>query len=106
MAELVGGFLMPHNPMLTVAPDAADPSQKQVIFDAFQAIAAKVTELQADTVIIIGDDHYTNFGPHCIPTCLVYCGRGWSGRAISKYRAGAYRNQRTFGSPHPRDRLR
>jgi protocatechuate 4,5-dioxygenase beta chain len=74
MAELVGGFLMPHNPMLTVAPDAADPSQKQVIFDAFQAIAAKVTELQADTVIIIGDDHYTNFGPHCIPTCLVAIG--------------------------------
>ena len=74
MAELVGGFLMPHNPMLTVAPDAADPSQKQVIFDAFQAIATKVTELQADTVIIIGDDHYTNFGPHCIPTCLVAIG--------------------------------
>lgn len=74
MAELVGGFLMPHNPMLTVAPDAADPSQKQVIFDAFQGIAAKVTELQADTVIIIGDDHYTNFGPHCIPTCLVAIG--------------------------------
>lgn len=74
MAELVGGFLMPHNPMLTVAPDAADPSQKQVIFDAFQTIAAKVTELQADTVIIIGDDHYTNFGPHCIPTCLVAIG--------------------------------
>lgn len=74
MAELVGGFLMPHNPMLTVAPDAADPGQKQVIFDAFKTIADKVVALKADTVIIIGDDHYTNFGPHCIPTCLVAIG--------------------------------
>jgi protocatechuate 4,5-dioxygenase beta chain len=33
-----------------------------------------VKELQADTVIIIGDDHYTNFGPHCFPACLIAIG--------------------------------
>lgn len=74
MAEIVGGFLMPHNPMLTVAPNAAHPDQTKVIFDAFETISNRVKALQADTVIVIGDDHYTNFGPHCFPNCLIAIG--------------------------------
>lgn len=74
MAELVGGFLMPHNPMLTIAPDAADASKSKPIFDAFETITDRVKELEADTVIVIGDDHYTNFGPHCIPSYLIAIG--------------------------------
>ncbi len=74
MAEIVGGFLMPHNPMLTVAPNAADPSKTRTIFDAFATISERVKALRADTVIVIGDDHYTNFGPHCIPACLIAIG--------------------------------
>lgn len=74
MAEIVGGFLMPHNPMLTLAPQAAEPDQQKIIFDAFDAIVDKVKALGADTVIVIGDDHYTNFGPHCLPNCLVGVG--------------------------------
>lgn len=74
MAEIVGGFLMPHNPMLTVAPDAANPAQTQSIFSAFETISNRVKELEADTVIVIGDDHYTNFGPHCFPGCLIAIG--------------------------------
>jgi len=74
MAELVGGFLMPHNPMLTVAPNAPDPTKKKIMFDAFDTIAGRVEALQADTVIVIGDDHYTNFGPHCFPACLIAIG--------------------------------
>lgn len=74
MAEIVGGFLMPHNPMLTVAPGAASPDKGGKIFDAFETISARVKALQADTVIVVGDDHYTNFGPHCIPSCLIAIG--------------------------------
>jgi protocatechuate 4,5-dioxygenase beta chain len=74
MAEIVGGFLMPHNPMLTVAPNAADPAKTKTIFGAFETISNRVKELQADTVIVIGDDHYTNFGPHCIPSYLIGIG--------------------------------
>ncbi|MFC7050167.1 protocatechuate 3,4-dioxygenase [Emcibacter nanhaiensis] len=74
MAEIVGGFLMPHNPMLTLAPQAADPEQGKVIFDSFEKIVNRVKELEADTAIIIGDDHYTNFGPHCFPACLIATG--------------------------------
>ena len=74
MAEIVGGFLMPHNPMLTVAPQAASPEQSKTIFDSFEKISNRVKELGADTVIVIGDDHYTNFGPHCFPACLIATG--------------------------------
>lgn len=74
MAHIVGGFLMPHNPMLTVAPDAPHPSQAKVIFDAFHRISERMKALQIDTVIVIGDDHYTNFGPHCFPNCLIAIG--------------------------------
>lgn len=74
MAELVGGFLMPHNPMLTVAPDAPAPDKIRAMSDAFETITNRVRELEADTVIVIGDDHYTNFGPHCFPAYLIAIG--------------------------------
>lgn len=74
MAEVVGGFLMPHNPMLAMGRAMADPAQAKVVFDAFEAITKRVQELEADTVIVIGDDHYTNFGPHCIPSYLIAIG--------------------------------
>jgi protocatechuate 4,5-dioxygenase beta chain len=75
MAEIVGGFLMPHNPVLTAAPaEMGDPNQKKNVYQAFERITRRVRELQADTVIIVGDDHYTNFGPHCIPACLIAIG--------------------------------
>ncbi|KHK92940.1 DODA-type extradiol aromatic ring-opening family dioxygenase [Novosphingobium malaysiense] len=74
MAEVVGGFLMPHNPMLAMARDVADRAQTKVVFDAFETIVQRVKDLNADTVIVIGDDHYTNFGPHCIPAYLIAIG--------------------------------
>lgn len=74
MASVVGGFLMPHNPMLAMGREFADPAQAKIVFDAFETITARVRELEADTVIVIGDDHYTNFGPHCIPSYLIAIG--------------------------------
>ncbi len=75
MAEIVGGFLMPHNPALSgMLKGMADPAQEDTVFKAFETIATRLVQLEADTVIIISDDHYTNFGPHCIPSCLIAVG--------------------------------
>lgn len=74
MAEVVGGFLMPHNPMLGIRPPVGDPKQQESVFQAFDYISNRLKELDVDTVIIIGDDHYTNFGPHCIPRYLIVTG--------------------------------
>ena len=74
MAQIVGGFLMPHNPMLAIGRDQVDPAQEKVVDDAFETITERVKQLEADTAIVIGDDHYTNFGPHCIPNYLIAIG--------------------------------
>ena len=74
MAQVVGGFLMPHNPMIAMGRDLAPPEQAETVFGTFDRIVDRVKELEADTVIIVGDDHYTNFGPHCIPSYLIAIG--------------------------------
>lgn len=48
--------------------------QRQACWDAFAVVTRRLTELAVDTVIVIGDDHYTLFGPHCIPSALIGIG--------------------------------
>jgi protocatechuate 4,5-dioxygenase beta chain len=74
MATIVGGFLMPHDPLITGAPQAAPEQKRQIIESAFDTIGRRIRALNADTVISIGDDHYAMFGPHCIPRCLIAIG--------------------------------
>jgi protocatechuate 4,5-dioxygenase beta chain len=74
MAEIVAGFLFPHDPLITAQPDAAPKGKREAVTKAFQRIRARVQEVRADTVIVIGDDHYTMFGPHCIPQALIVIG--------------------------------
>jgi protocatechuate 4,5-dioxygenase beta chain len=74
MAEVVGGFLMPHVPTITARWMLGEPAKMDSIYNTFELISKRVKELRADTVIIIGDDHYENFGPHCIPSCLIVTG--------------------------------
>lgn len=74
MASIVGGFCMPHNPLITGETSAADPEQAKNIFAAFSSIRRAVADLRADTVIVIGDDHYAMFGPHCLPSLLIAIG--------------------------------
>lgn len=74
MASIVGGFCMPHNPLITGETEAADPGQASNIFAAFTAVRRAVADLKADTVIVIADDHYAMFGPQCLPSLLIAIG--------------------------------
>ncbi len=74
MATLVGGFLMPHDPFMSAAPHVAPKEKVDNTMASFRQIEARIRELTADTIIIIGDDHYCIFGPHCIPRCLIAIG--------------------------------
>lgn len=74
MAKIVGGFLMPHDPLIPSITDAAEPASRDKVLAAFAGINQKIRQLDADTAIIIGDDHYALFGPHCIPRCLIGIG--------------------------------
>ena len=74
MAQIVGGFLFPHDPLITAAPDAAPQEQLDAVNRAFERIRNRLDELAVDTVIVVGDDHYTVFGPNCLPRCLIVIG--------------------------------
>ena len=72
---LLARFLLPHNPGITMVPkERWRPGTHDRIFSYFEEVSLRVRDLDADTVVMIGDDHYTVFGPHCIPRCLIGIG--------------------------------
>lgn len=74
MARLVGGFCVPHDPLITGAPEAADPKQANKVMQAFGVVRDAIAGLKADTVIVIGDDHFAMFDTGCQPTILIGIG--------------------------------
>jgi protocatechuate 4,5-dioxygenase beta chain len=74
MAKIVGGFLLPHDPLVTASPEAPSKEQGDAVRGGFSHVARRLEELEADTVIVVGDDHYTVFGPHCLPRYLIAIG--------------------------------
>jgi protocatechuate 4,5-dioxygenase beta chain len=74
MGKIVGAFLVPHDPVMYVAPDAPPPEQRDTVREAFRTCAQRLKELRPTTVIIIGCDHYILFGPQCLPPYLIATG--------------------------------
>ena len=73
MASIVGGFLMPHEPgVLRIPQPWSDP--QQAVMGAYEQVGKRLAELNADTVIVVGSDHYVLFGPRCLPSCLIATG--------------------------------
>src|ERR1700741_830661 len=71
MAEIVGGFLVPHDHLIFQATEASPPAQKSAVLGAFTKVAERIGELRATTAIIMGSDHYILFGPGCLPSMLI-----------------------------------
>ena len=74
MATLAAAFCTPHIPLIASQPNIAPKKQVTTVMNAFAHIRERMTELQIDTAIVIGDDHYTVFGPHCLPNILIGIG--------------------------------
>ncbi len=74
MAEIVGGFCVPHNPLTTSEPNAAPADKAKRVLDAYANVKRRIEKLQADIAIIIGDDHYAMFHPKCQPRLLIGTG--------------------------------
>jgi protocatechuate 4,5-dioxygenase beta chain len=74
MAQIVGGFLLPHDPLILQAPDAAPAEQRDRVLAAFDRIRSRVGELGATAAVVIGADHYILFGPGCLPSFLIGIG--------------------------------
>lgn len=92
MAQFVGGFLLPHDPLITSNPNAPAKEAADAVKGAFAQVSRRLVEMKVDSVIVIGDDHYTVMGPHCIPRCLIAIGDAdgpvepWVGIPRAKYR--------------------
>jgi protocatechuate 4,5-dioxygenase beta chain len=74
MATIVGGFCIPHTPLITSSPEAATPDQAARVMNAFGHVREQIEKLNADTVIVIGDDHCAMFGTDCQPSILIGIG--------------------------------
>lgn len=74
MATMVGGFLVPHVPLMVEIPHVAPEDKREVTWRAFATVAARLRALQVDTLITVGGDHYGMFGPGCVPQCLIGIG--------------------------------
>lgn len=74
MAEITGGFLVPHDPVMFVAPDAPDTDKSKKVWDAYDACAHRLADSGATSVIIIGNDHYMLFGTTCLPQYCIATG--------------------------------
>ena len=74
MGTIVGGFLVPHDPVMFVAPGAPPQDVAQRMWGAFAACAQRLAALQATSVVIIGADHYMLFGTGCLPQYVIGTG--------------------------------
>jgi len=74
MAEIVGGFVVPHNPVMYFNPKGASQEQSDTVYGAYAKMADRIKELKADTAIIIGCDHYILFGTECLPRYVISTG--------------------------------
>ena len=74
MGKIVGGFLVPHDPVMFVIPDAPPADVAKRMWGAYETCAQCLVELKATSVVIIGADHYFNFGTGCLPQYLIGTG--------------------------------
>ena len=74
MGKIVGGFMVPHDPIMFQAPEAPKPSVRQRMWAAFDSCAERLAKLEATAVVIVGADHYFNFGTECLPQYLIATG--------------------------------
>ncbi|MEM7543620.1 MAG: protocatechuate 3,4-dioxygenase [Pseudomonadota bacterium] len=74
MAEIVAGFCLPHDPLMVSTPQINEQGKAQAVFAALDEVHERLLRQNVDTVIVIGDDHYTKFGPHCLPQYLIAIG--------------------------------
>lgn len=74
MGKIVGGFLVPHDPVMLIAPDAPAPEIRARMWGAFSACAERLAALRPTSVVIVGADHYMLFGTSCLPSYLIGTG--------------------------------
>ena len=74
MGKIVGAFMVPHDPIMFHAPEAPEESIRRRMWGAFDRCAERLATLKATAVVVVGADHYFNFGTECLPQYLIATG--------------------------------
>jgi protocatechuate 4,5-dioxygenase, beta chain len=74
MGQIVGGFLVPHDPVMFLAPQAPATDIRDRMWSAFAECSRRLAALEPSSVIIVGADHYMLFGTSCLPSFLIGTG--------------------------------
>lgn len=74
MSAVVGGFVVPHDPLMLADPDGPGPEVRDAVRAAYDEVARRFAALEPTAAVIIGADHYILFGPGCLPTVLLGIG--------------------------------
>ncbi len=67
---IVASFITAHAPGLTGYPQAADPEQRDRIFDAFDQLRRQINDLKPDLIIGVSNDHFSAFFDPMPSLCL------------------------------------
>lgn len=74
MGKIVGGFIVPHNPLIFNNPKGARTDESDRVMDAYAEVGRRIGDLDATSVVIIGCDHYLLFGPGLLPSIHIAIG--------------------------------
>jgi len=71
VAELVAAVAASHAPLITAAPESADPGQRERIYAGMAALREELERARPDALVICSNEHFANFfldnfPPFCI----------------------------------------
>lgn len=74
MAEIVLAACASHAPMMAAARDAAPPDQADRFFDAMSRLRKEVANRNVDVIVVLSNEHFTNFFLENFPQICVGVG--------------------------------
>jgi len=79
MAELCLSLCMSHAPMMVAAPDSAPDRARGAWFEAMAEIRTSVRAAGADAIVLVSNEHFTNFFLDAFPAVCIGVGDGHDG---------------------------
>jgi hypothetical protein len=83
VAELVAALAASHAPLLTAAPETAEPDQRERVYGALAALRAEVEAGRPDVLVVCSNEHFTNFFLDNVPAFCIGLGTRHVGPAES-----------------------
>lgn len=79
MADIVMAYSSAHAPMMTADPSSAPAAQAERFFGALQEVRARVLASQAQAIVMVSGEHFTNFFLDNLPQIAVGLGESHLG---------------------------